>query len=67
MTFILTVGINTYYIRGLNIDKLSDLSMTEFNNLLVILATSVMVIFLLKKIFEKLAENSCQICFFIDF
>lgn len=57
MTFILTVGINTYYIRGLNIDKLSDLSMTEFNNLLVILATSVMVIFLLKKIFEKLAEN----------
>ena len=57
MTFILTVGINTYYIRGLNIDKLSDLSMTEFNNLLILLATSVMVIFLLKKIFEKLAEN----------
>ncbi|MGN0317988.1 MAG: hypothetical protein ACI4E1_08715 [Lachnospira sp.] len=57
MTFILTVGINTYYIRGLNIDKLSDLSMTEFNNLLILLATSVMVIFLLKQIFEKLAEN----------
>lgn len=57
MSFILAVGINSFYIQNLNINTLGELTIKQINTLLIYLTTSVMLIYLLKEFFEAVAEN----------
>lgn len=57
MTCILAIGINVRYINQLNVVALGEITLVQFKNLLVYLFISGMLIYFLRRLFEKLAEN----------
>lgn len=53
----LLIGLFSNYLKSLNIEKWNNLSMHQFNNICIIIAIEVLILYLFKSFFKNIAHN----------